>query len=631
MTGGQFMTDDLKLEKTLSLQVSVQIIKHISRGLYRSAASALKELVSNSFDADAKNVIIKWNFSYDDSGYLRLKRIEIFDNGNGMNLENLIYTFTHIGGSVKEREGEKKSPMGRELIGRLGIGMLSVASACRGFRVRTKKMEEEREYVAEISLTFFDSLRELTETMDKFNIGNVKISSRSKAGYEKYTVVEIDDFRPPFLSGIMEEMTSSYFYGERCESSSQSKREEYIVNFIEKLAKLKKIGKLTTFEEIITELGLMAPVKYLSDGPVRPYVKDKNGKIFEIPGTKDETFLFLKKKLEDLDFKLFCQIYIREELVNEFEIFKPLRYPLDSDLEERSVELIDPKVFIIGPAERKIETEPGDEVETLIRGYLYHQNYRILPHEFRGILFRVYNVAIGRYFADELRLYSEDPIILHQIIIEVYLDKGFQSIVNLDRESLFEGGRTYQYLKAYLENLLKGKEPSKIGVIINEREKAKDNSSEKEIQKTSQSNPPSTLDKIEVNPAGRDVKFLNDLRTSLPEKTGVIGEIKKRMATYRRGKIKRQNPVERIKQKLLHDYSIDDIELKEVASSDDLGFVVKEKKIVVAIPELKGSNTKLWEGIFMALAVWGPKDKNELKTLAGTIYEIYKTTIDLDE
>jgi hypothetical protein len=103
------------------------------------------------------------------------------------------------------------------------------------------------------------------------------------------------------------------------------------------------------------------------------------------------------------------------------------------------------------------------------------------------------------------------------------------------------------------------------------------------------------------------------------------------MATYRKGRIKRQNPVKRIKQKLLNDFGVVDIELKEVTSSDDLGFVVEDDKIVVAIPELKGSNAKLWEGIFMALAVWGPKDKNELKILAGAIYEIYKTTIDLDE
>ena len=620
------MTDDLKLEKTLSLQVSVQIIKHISRGLYRSAASALKELVSNSFDADAKNVIIKWKFSYDSYGILRLNRIEIEDDGNGMNLDNLIYTFTHIGGSVKERGKESKTPTGRDLIGRLGIGMLSVASACRGFTVRTKKMEEQREYIADISLNFFDELRELTDTMDKFNIGNVKINSRSKLGYEKYTIVEINDFRPPFLSGIMEEMATSYFYSEKCENNNQTKREEYIINFIEKLAALKKIGKLPTFDEIITELGLMAPVKYLSDGPVRSFVKDKSGKIFEIPGTRDETFLLLKKKLEDLDFRLLCQIYISEDLVNEFEIFKPLRYPLDSDLKERPVEVLDPYVFIIGPVERKIENEPGKEVETLIRGYLYHQNYRILPHEFRGILFRVYKVAIGRYFEDELRLYSEDPIVLHQMLIEVYLDKGFQSIVNLDRESLFEGARTYQYLRAYLENLLKGKAPAKIGTIIEEKEKAKDDSSVSGPKALNQSITQESVDKIDTTPAGRDVKFLDELRTSLPERIGVISVIKKRMATQRKGKIKRQNPVKRIKQKLLDGFGIDDVELKRVPSSDDLGFVIEEDRIVVAIPELKGSNAKLWEGIFMALAVWGPKDKNELKILAGTIYDIYVTT-----
>lgn len=618
------MLDDLKLEKTLSLQVSVQIIKHISRGLYRSAASALKELVSNSFDADAKEVLIRWNFSHDSYGNLKLNSIEVEDDGNGMNLENLIYTFTHIGGSIKERGNEKKTPMGRDLIGRLGIGMLSVASACRGFRVRTKKMEEEREYVADISLNFFDDLRELTETMDKFNVGNVKISSRSRIGYEKYTIVEINDFRPPFLSGIMEEMATSYFYSIKCDGQDQAERERYIVNFIEELAALKKVGRLPPFDEIITELGLMAPVRYLSDGPVRPYIKDEDGNTFHIPGTEDETFLLLKEKLEKLDFRLLCQIHINEKLKNEFEIFKPLRYPLDSDLEERPIEILDPYVFIIGPVKKEIENEPGDKVETLIRGYIYHQNYRILPHEFRGILFRVYNVAIGRYFEDELRLYSEDPIVLHQMFVEVYLDKGFQSIVNLDRESLFEGARTYQYLKAYLENLLKGKEPANSGTTKVEKEK--DISSKMDIQTTNEIRPTETQENPNEIPASRDVKFYEELRASFPERTGIISEIKKRMTDKRKIRIKRKNPVRKVEQKILDDFNVDTVELKQVSSSEELSFSIEKDKMIVTIPEIGGNNAKLWEGIFMALAVWGPKDKKDLKILADVIYDMYKTT-----
>jgi len=618
------MYDDLKLEKTLSLQVSVQIIKHISRGLYRSAASALKELVSNSFDADAKKVIIKWKFSHDNEGYLKLKSIEVEDNGNGMNLENLIYTFTHIGGSVKEREKDKKTNLGRDMIGRLGIGMLSVASACKGFRVKTKREKEEREYIADISLEFLDGLRELTETMDKFNVGNVQISSRSKPGFDKYTTVEITDFRPPFLYGIMEEISKSYFYKEKCDYTNETGREKYVVDFIEKLALVRKIGKLPAFDEIITELGLMAPVRYLSDGPVRQFIKDENGTTFKIPGTEEKTFIDLKRKLEELDFKLLCQIYINEELKNEFEIFKPLRYPLDSDLKDRPFELLDPYVFIIGPEEKQMENEPGDKIETLIRGYLYHQNSRILPHEFRGILFRVYNVAIGRYFEDELRLYSEDPIVLHQMLIEVYLDKGFQSIVNLDRESLFEGARTYQYLRAYLENLLKGKAPPKGGTLTAVKEK--DNLPKTMTQPTEGLKVTENLEKKEMEPINRDVKFYEELRASFPERTGIIKEIKSRMETQRKERTIRPNPVKKIEQRLLDDFHVDKVELKETKSSDELGYEVKEDRIVITIPEIKGSNSKLWEGIFMALAVWGPKDKDELKNLVDPIYDIYETT-----
>ena len=62
------MSGEEKFEKKLTMQVSVQIIKHISSGLYRSPASAIKEIISNSFDADAHNVNIEFHFSYDKDG-----------------------------------------------------------------------------------------------------------------------------------------------------------------------------------------------------------------------------------------------------------------------------------------------------------------------------------------------------------------------------------------------------------------------------------------------------------------------------------------------------------------------------------------------------------------------------------
>ena len=45
-----------------AIKLSSKTLVHISSGLYRSTANALKELVSNSFDADATVVEINTNF-----------------------------------------------------------------------------------------------------------------------------------------------------------------------------------------------------------------------------------------------------------------------------------------------------------------------------------------------------------------------------------------------------------------------------------------------------------------------------------------------------------------------------------------------------------------------------------------
>ncbi|KJE49328.1 ATP-binding protein [Acidiplasma sp. MBA-1] len=622
------MSEKEQFETRISLQVSVQIIKHISRGLYRSASSAIKELVSNSFDADANNVVVKWFFSYDKSGTIMLKQIEVSDDGEGMNLDNLIYSFTHIGGSAKELNENLKTKSGRPVIGRLGIGMLSVASACRGFRVITKKEHEEREYISDVSLEFLDQLRELTDTMDKFNIGNVKISSRSVSGYEKYTKIQISDFRPPFLAGIIGDLPESYFFSKKIIAENSKESESYIVRYIEeKLGKGEKLLKLSQFDQILTELALMAPIKYLSDGPVRKSVPMAGSEEYSIPGTDNIDYLSLKKRLEDLNFRLYYEMYIEDEKVSKFELFKPLRYPLDSDLKLHSVKELDPYVIVVGPVERKILNDVDEEVETKISGYVYHQNMRILPHEFRGILFRVYNVAIGTYFQDELRLYSEDPVILHQMLIEVYLDEGFQSAVNLDRESLFEGSRVVIYLRAFLENFLKGKAPTKPANMEIHESNVKDGQEthqESSTMKPTESRVPPVNSELSTYYT-KDLNFLKELNKLFPEGKGVISDIKTRMSNQRKIKVSNFAPINKLKQKVIDDFNVGSVNF-EPSSINDVGFSLEHGKALIRIPKLKRvKNADLWETVLAVIAVWGPSNKEEKVKLAKVIYDLFQS------
>jgi DNA mismatch repair ATPase MutL len=63
-----------------TIVVSSKILGHISAGVYRSPAGAIKELVSNAFDANATRVAITTNWPSFDI-------ITCRDNGSGMTPE----------------------------------------------------------------------------------------------------------------------------------------------------------------------------------------------------------------------------------------------------------------------------------------------------------------------------------------------------------------------------------------------------------------------------------------------------------------------------------------------------------------------------------------------------------------
>ena len=98
------------------VNVSSKVIRSLSSGMYRTPASALKELVSNSFDARALNVTITTNYP----------KFEVFtctDDGQGMTFEQFDRIMKQIGGSTKRAESQSVGK--RPLIGRIGIGLLA--------------------------------------------------------------------------------------------------------------------------------------------------------------------------------------------------------------------------------------------------------------------------------------------------------------------------------------------------------------------------------------------------------------------------------------------------------------------------------------------------------------------------
>jgi hypothetical protein len=146
------------VDKVVSTTLSTdeRVIARVTDGIYRQPGSALRELISNAYDADATKVVIQTDAP-------RFERISIEDDGHGMTPEALAYLLRHIGGSAKRSEAGSelgmtskadptKSPGGRRLIGKIGIGLFSVSQLTHSFQINTKVKSDSFRTVATVAL-----------------------------------------------------------------------------------------------------------------------------------------------------------------------------------------------------------------------------------------------------------------------------------------------------------------------------------------------------------------------------------------------------------------------------------------------------------------------------------------------
>ncbi len=111
--------------------ISLSVLNHLGRGLYRNFITVLGEAISNSWDAEATKVEIV----IDKDG----KNFSIKDNGIGMDETDFQEKFLKIGYS-KRNTGTSRSPeLDRPYIGRKGIGKLALLSCAQRIHILSKK------------------------------------------------------------------------------------------------------------------------------------------------------------------------------------------------------------------------------------------------------------------------------------------------------------------------------------------------------------------------------------------------------------------------------------------------------------------------------------------------------------
>lgn len=117
----------------LKMQFDPNTIEHLGIKMYSRLPNALAELIANSYDADADNVHIKL--------YMNAEKKEIIveDDGVGMSFEEVNDLFLRIGRRRRETGENRKTPKGRIITGRKGLGKLALFGIGKNIKIQTTK------------------------------------------------------------------------------------------------------------------------------------------------------------------------------------------------------------------------------------------------------------------------------------------------------------------------------------------------------------------------------------------------------------------------------------------------------------------------------------------------------------
>lgn len=120
---------------TYRMTLSLNVLKHLGFGLYSNVPAVLSEVVANAWDADARNVEIE----IDPDG----EKITIIDDGHGMNVDDANEKYLYVGYERRnQKEGRTTPKFKREVMGRKGIGKLSLFSIAKTIEIHSAKDEE---------------------------------------------------------------------------------------------------------------------------------------------------------------------------------------------------------------------------------------------------------------------------------------------------------------------------------------------------------------------------------------------------------------------------------------------------------------------------------------------------------
>lgn len=442
------------------IYLSAKVFGHLSQGLYRTPAGAIKELISNSFDADAPLVRIH-------TGFPRFETLSCEDNGTGMSEDEFRRLMNRgIGTSYKRSStADITEVYKRPLIGRLGLGILSLAQICTRFDILSHHKASKTAFRATIQFPPYtrqemDKIAKRLSGGDdddqilggQYQLDKVQYDP-AKNGVRVFTKYLRESFRKRMRT-TLPRFANKQTFG----VADPYKTFQTYLGAIYSVPPVQSLNLVSDYDQLLFGLALAAPL---------PFIEDCN-LVVQLP-------MISNRQAELLNFKFQVQ-------VDNLLLAHPVWLPSDREghtakecrlagSEKKRFELIDgPVKESCSVAQHKVTVRNSDLQFNLyeikyandnvagnplqFNGYLFQQTGRLYPRDIQGVLIRLQNVAIGKYDNSMLTYpYAEGPR-YSMVSSELFVQRGFEDALNIDRDSFNELHPHYIRAQSYVHSLL---------------------------------------------------------------------------------------------------------------------------------------------------------------------------------
>jgi Histidine kinase-, DNA gyrase B-, and HSP90-like ATPase len=386
------------------ITVSSRIVDYLSSGLYESPAACLKELINNSYDADASLVEV---FVKPDAD-----RIIIADDGHGISRADFEKHFTRISESHKRSDSDT-TPRGRKKIGKIGIGFIAANEICDEMEIISTKLDSTELLRVTIH---FDKMRDdlSARRRDGDNIAKADYTGEvePEEGSSSYTRI--------FLKRVRGEAREILAGAKPPRPTAKAKSLYGLSADSVRDILADSLPSWTEFDEYsrtLLRVALNVPVRY-HDG--------------WLPKRELRRVATLQNEVAGLDFRV---EYDGAELRKPIVLVPPTSGGGEA-------------CFV-----RKFEYN-GNNVAA--QGYFYAQHGTIKPEELQGLLIRIRHAAVGGYNSNFLDFpASEGSLIQRWISAEVWADDRLEDAMNIDRRTLRVAHPAYAELQHAIHDELR--------------------------------------------------------------------------------------------------------------------------------------------------------------------------------